>query len=113
MDEHAWMRELPAGITVCDRDGKIIELNAASERIFAPDGGAALIGQNLFGCHPADASEKLRAMMAEQRANIYISENGGTPLLVYETPWYQNGEYAGFVEFEIPLTVELLHILRG
>ncbi len=113
MDEHPWVKQLPAGVTVCDRDGIILALNDASARIFEPDGGYSLIGQNLFNCHPADAGEKLRAMMAEQRVNIYTVENRGRLLLVYQSPWYQNGEYAGFVEFEIPLEDKLPHIVRG
>jgi hypothetical protein len=46
-----WEKEFDAAITICDKDGIIIEMNDASAKSFAGEGGYDLIGKNLFGCH--------------------------------------------------------------
>ncbi len=46
----AWIREFPAAVTVCDRDGIILEMNDKSARTFASDGGYDLVGRNLLDC---------------------------------------------------------------
>ena len=59
MDETPdWTQELPAAITVTGADGTILEMNAASARTFASDGGLALVGQSVFECHPEPARSK-------------------------------------------------------
>jgi len=50
---HPWVAEFPGAITVCDRNGVIIEVNATAAATFADDGGAALVGSNLLDCHPS------------------------------------------------------------
>jgi hypothetical protein len=55
----AWVQEFPGAVTVCDRDGIILAMNNKSARTFENDGGAALIGSSLFGCHPEPARTKL------------------------------------------------------
>ena len=50
-----WLKELPIAITVCDKDGIILEMNDKSAKTFESDGGYALIGSNVLDCHPAAA----------------------------------------------------------
>ena len=45
--------------------------------------------------------------------HIYTVERNGLKKLVYQTPWYENGAYRGFVELILPLPAELPHIVRG
>jgi hypothetical protein len=34
-------------------------------------------------------------------------------MLIYQTPWYQDGTYAGLVELELPLPPDMPHFVRG
>jgi transcriptional regulator with PAS, ATPase and Fis domain len=99
-----WAGEFPGAVTVCDTEGRIVEMNARSRQVFAADGGGALVGRNVLDCHPEPSRTKLAGMMAERRTNIYTIQKNGQKKLIYQAPWYKDGVYAGFVEisFEIP-----------
>jgi transcriptional regulator with PAS, ATPase and Fis domain len=112
MEKHAWVNSFPGSITVCDRQGQIIEMNPASERVFEDDGGAALLGTNMLHCHPEPSRTKLEQMMKTQQTNIYTSERAGLKKLVVQVPWYQDGIYAGFVELMVPLPESMPHFKR-
>ena len=110
--EHAWVREFAAPITVTDRDGVIVEMNEASAKQFASDGGYALIGTNCLDCHPEPGRTELAEMLRDARPNVYTIEKGGRKKLIYQTPWYRDGEYAGFVEMTIELPADTPHHIR-
>jgi transcriptional regulator with PAS, ATPase and Fis domain len=113
MENIDWMEEFPAAITVCDKDGKLMALNACAAQAFASEGGKTLVGRSMLDCHPPAAREKLNAMLAEGKANIYTIEKNGARTLIYQTPWYQDGTYAGMVELELPLPPDMPHFVRG
>jgi transcriptional regulator with PAS, ATPase and Fis domain len=104
MSGHEWVKEFPAAATVCDTEGRILEMNDRSRETFAADGEAAIIGANVLDCHPEPSRSKLEGMMDERRTNVYTIQKNGKKKLIYQAPWYKNGVYAGFVElsFEIP-----------
>lgn len=108
-----WLKEFPAAITVCDPDGIILEMNDKAAKTFESDGGYALIGANLLGCHPQPARQKLEMMMKTRSKNVYTIEKNGVKKLIYQSPWYENGEYAGFVELSLEIPFELPHFIRG
>jgi len=108
-----WLKEFPAAITVCDPDGIILEMNDKAAKTFESDGGYALLGANMLDCHPPRARKICEEMMATQRRNVYTIEKNGVKKLIYQSPWYQNGEYAGFVELSLEIPFELPHFIRG
>lgn len=108
----AWIEGFPGAITVCDRDGVILFMNAQAQSVFAAEGGAALIGSNLLDCHPEAARKKLVEMMKNQQANVYTIEKKGRKKLIYQTPWYEEGQYAGFVELSLVIPSEMPHFIR-
>lgn len=112
MDEHAWIREFPGAVTVCDAQGVILEMNAAAEETFAADGGARLVGRNVLDCHPEPARSKLKAMLVEGRSNVYTIQKNGKKKLVCQVPWTKNGVYAGFVELVLVVPWEMPHFNR-
>ena len=66
----AWIQEFPGSVTVCDSDGIILAMNDKSIRTFQDSGGAALIGSNLFDCHPEPSRTKVKELLkrrAQQR----------------------------------------------
>ena len=110
--EFAWVREFPAAVTVCDRDGIILEMNEKSVRTFEASGGAGLIGSNLFDCHPEPSRTQLKELLAAGRANVYTIEKKGIKKLIYQSPWYEKGAYRGFVELSLEIPFEMPHFLR-
>ena len=110
---HAWVEEFPGGVTVCDADGTLIEMNDRAVEIFEEDGGRALIGKNVFDCHPEPARSELARLVETRQLNVYTIEKKGVKKLIYQSPWYQNGAYAGFMELSLEIPFELPHFVRG
>jgi PAS domain-containing protein len=110
---HSWIQEFPGAITVCDVDGTVLEMNDAAARAYQPDGGTALIGSNVLDCHPEPARTKLRQLLTTQRTNVYTIEKGGIKKLIYQTAWYADGHYGGFVELSLEIPPEMPHFVRG
>lgn len=114
MNEHEWINEFPAAITVCDAEGIILEMNDKAAKTFAADGGRKLIGSNMLDCHPEPARTKTERLLSSRERNVYTIEKNGVKKMIYQSPWYKNGEYAGFVELslEIPFG-DLPHFVRS
>ncbi|HBC92938.1 MAG TPA: diguanylate cyclase [Pelotomaculum sp.] len=107
-----WVKDAGVAITICDPEGIILDMNEKSCQIFAKDGGKLLIGTNLLECHPEGARKKLAAMLKDQTVNCYTTEKNGVKKLVYQTPWYRDGQYMGFVEMLIEIPFEIPNYLR-
>lgn len=107
-----WEEQLGVAITVCDTDGSILYMNHKSADTFSNHGGKALIGKSLFDCHPPEARKKIQELLQDQKTNAYTIEKNGIKKLIYQTPWFENGTFAGLVEFSIPLPEELPHYIR-
>ena len=60
-----WSDELPfVAITICDKEGKIIDMNRRSIATYEKDGGKALIGKQLMDCHPERAKKIIAQLIA-------------------------------------------------
>jgi len=112
MNKHAWIKEFPAAVTVCDADGVILEMNDKAAKTFEKDGGYKLIGANLLDCHPDPARSKVERLLAAHEKNVYTIEKNGVKKMIFQSPWYQNGEYAGFVELSLEIPFEMEHFIR-
>ena len=112
MTELDWIKEFPASATVCDMDGVILAMNDKAAESYAADGGYGLIGVNMLACHPEPARKIVEEMLATQEANIYSIEKNGIKKLIYQSPWYKDGQYAGFVELALEVPFEMPHFLR-
>ena len=113
MAEHSWVQGFPGAITVCDRDGIVLEMNDKSAKVFEEDGGRQLIGTNLLDCHPEPARLKLEKLMETQQVNVYTIEKNGVKKLIYQAPWYQDGKYSGFIELALEIPFQMPHFVRG
>jgi transcriptional regulator with PAS, ATPase and Fis domain len=112
MREHGWIDEFPAAITVCDAVGTIVEMNKRAIESFASDGGAALIGRNVLDCHPEPSRSQLVSMLASGQKNVYTIRKNGIRKIIYQSPWYHHGAYAGFVELSLPIPDTMPHFDR-
>lgn len=113
MNAHAWIKEFPAAVTVCDADGIIIEMNAKAIKTFENDGGEKLIGSNLLDCHPEPSRSKLKELLSLQKKNVYTIEKNGIKKLIYQAPWFTNGKFSGLVEISIEIPFEMPHFVRS
>ncbi|RPI06141.1 MAG: PAS domain-containing protein [Ignavibacteriae bacterium] len=110
---HPWIKSFPGAIIVCDTQGIILDMNDQAVESFKEDGGRELVGKNLFDCHPEPARSHLAEMLKLQKQNIYSIEKHGIKKLIYQTPWYDNGTYSGFVEISLPIPFVLPHFIRA
>lgn len=107
-----YFNELPAAITICDTEGKIIYLNEKAAEVFQDDGGYDLIGQNLFACHSNESIEKIKSILKEEKPNSYTIEKNGKKKFIYQTPFYENKILKGLIEFSFEIPFELPHFKR-
>lgn len=112
MAENAWVREFPGSVVVCDPEGIIVEMNDRAAEWFADDGGRALIGRNVLDCHPEPARTKTEELLKSRQRNVYTIEKNGVKKLIYQSPWYRDGEYAGLLELELEVPSEVPHFVR-
>jgi transcriptional regulator with PAS, ATPase and Fis domain len=112
MSEHDWVKEFPAAVTVSDPQGVILAMNDKAAKTFEKDGGYALIGKNMLDCHPEPARTKTEHLLAAQEKNVYTIEKNGIKKLIYQSPWYKNGQYAGIVEISLEIPFEMPHFIR-
>jgi PAS domain S-box-containing protein len=107
-----WSNEFPGSIIVCDPQGLILEMNERAIMGYRIEGGRDLIGKNLLDCHPEAARAKLLELMRDHRKNVYTIEKNGIWKLIYQSPWFENGEYRGFVELSLEIPAEMPHFVR-
>ena len=112
MNEHAWIKEFPAAITVCDREGIILEMNDGAAKAYEQDGGYNLIGMNMLDCHPDPARKKTERLLTARTKNVYTIEKKNIKKMIYQSPWYKDGEYAGFVEISLEIPFDPPHFIR-
>ena len=112
MSDHTWVKEFPGAITVCNADGIILEMNDNAARTFEKDGGASLVGRNMLDCHPEPARGKTERLLAARQKNVYTIEKNGVKKLIFQSPWYKDGQYSGFVEISLEIPFELPHFVR-
>ena len=59
------------------------------------------------------AHSLLADMLQNPRTNVYTIEKKGVKKLIYQTPWYVEGEFMGFMELSMEIPFEMKHRVRG
>jgi transcriptional regulator with PAS, ATPase and Fis domain len=113
MNDNEWIKEFPAAVTVCDKDGILLEMNDKAAKTFEEDGGRKLLGSNVLDCHPEPARTQTELLLTRHEKNVYTIEKNGVKKLIYQSPWYKNGEFAGLVEISLEIPLELPHFIRS
>jgi len=67
----------------------------------------------MLDCHPLAARAKLEHLMETRQRNVYTIEKNGVKKLIYQSPWYENGQVMGFVELALEIPFELPHFIRS
>jgi len=112
LKDHAWVEEFPAEITVCDAAGTLTEMNAAAEAVFAEDGGRGLLGSDVLDCHTGADRLKMEDLLAHPQPNAYVNEANSKRTFFFQSPWYQDGRFAGYVEISFDLPADIPHFIR-
>ena len=108
-----YFKEVNLAVTICDKEGKILEMNDKSRKTFLKPGQEDLIGKNVLDCHPEPAHSLLADMLQNPRTNVYTIEKKGVKKLIYQTPWYVEGEFMGFMELSMEIPFEMMQRVRG
>ena len=111
--KHNWVNEFPGSVIVCDPQGIILEMNERAVQNYQKDGGRDLIGTNMLKCHPEPARTKTADLLARQGTNVYTIEKKGVRKLVYQSPWYEDGQFGGLVEIIVEIPEQMPHFKRG
>ena len=72
-----YFKEVNLAVTICDKEGKILEMNDKSRKTFLKPGQEDLIGKNVLDCHPEPAHSLLADMLQNPRTNVYTIEKKG------------------------------------
>ena len=113
MEQPDWIKQFPGAIIICDCNGVILDMNDKAATAADSDGGYSLIGTNLLDCHPEPARSRLEKLLEACEKNIYTVEKDGVKKLIYQCPWFENGQYAGFVELSLEIPFEMEHFVRS
>jgi DUF438 domain-containing protein len=106
-------KSLPFAVTACDKDGTIIYMNEKSCATFLKNGTESLIGKSLFDCHGEKSAEKIKELLRDGTTNAYTIEKNGLKKMIYQCPWYKDGEIAGLVEISLIIPFEMPHFIRS
>jgi hypothetical protein len=107
-----YFEEVDVAVTVCAKDGTILDMNGKSRKTNLRPGQESILGQNVLDCHPEPARSLLEDMLRNPRTNVYTVEKEGLKKLIFQTPWYDEGEYAGFMELSMVLPENIPHRVR-
>ncbi len=107
------LKEINAGITFTDIDGKIIDMNDQAAKIFADKGGYELIGKNISDCHTDHSNSIIKGLIEGKKTNVYTIEKKGIKKLIYQTPWYDNGAIKGLIEISFEIPFDMPHHVRS
>ena len=113
MSEHEWIKEFPAEVIVCDGQGNILGMNDKAAQSTASEGGYALIGKNVLDCHPGLSRGKVEQLLTTQEKKVYTVEQNSIKKLIYQSPWYKEGQYAGLLELSLEIPLEMEHFVRS
>lgn len=108
-----WIESLDGAVTVSDLEGTIIYMNEKASKVFQKRGGKeALIGTKLKDCHNPVSNAKITEMMGSHEKNVYTIEKRGIKKIIYQAPWYKEGEFAGLIELSLEIPFEMPHFIR-
>lgn len=108
-----WAKEVPFAVILTDKDGKISFLNDKALKNYEKDGGKELIGKELINCHSANSKNIINRLINEKETNIYTIEKKGIKKLIYQAPYYENGEYVGLCELSMEIPFDMPHFVRS
>lgn len=112
MNQFDWAEDIEGAITVCDKEGAVVYMNKRSRETFNKN-GQTMVGQNLMPCHNPRSQTIIRDMLENNHPHVYTISKHGQRKLIFQTPWREEGEVKGLVEFSFVLPDDMPHYDRG
>lgn len=106
-----WAEDIDGAITVCDTEGKVIYMNTRSRETFNK-AGETMVGRSMIPCHSESSQAIIHHMLTSGESHCYTITKKGRKKLIFQTPWKENGEVAGLVEFSFVLPDDMPHYDR-
>jgi len=88
-------------------------MNKKSAKVFEKYGGDKLIGKNIFDYHNPVSQQKINKMLSNNSTNAYTIEKNGIKKMIFQSPWKENGETKGMIEFSFEIPFEMQHFIRS
>ena len=107
-----WIEKLDGNVIVSDAAGKVIYMNEKAIAAYEKDGGRDIIGRDLMECHSESSRKKILEMMTGGKNNVYTIEKKGKRKIIYQSPWFVDGNFRGIVEFSLEIPLEMPHFIR-
>ena len=104
--------KLDGNVIVSDEYGKIIYMNERAVAQYEKEGGSSLIGRDLLECHSEASRKKILEIMATGQNNVYTIEKHGRKKIIYQSPWFRDGEFRGIIELSLVIPAEMPHFKR-
>jgi len=98
-------KNLNAAIVATDADYKVIYQNEKCRQLFKQAFGTSdYIGRSIHECHKAETTELIKTTYQEyleKTRNLYhyVMDEPGGKITVVNSPFYNDGQFAGVVEF--------------
>ena len=98
-----FLKEINVAVTISDNEGNVVYQNDSSVGV-----NGDVRGKNMMGCH-----NERSHLLNDAATNVYTISKKGKKKLIYQTPWFENGEVKGLVELSIIIPEEMPHYDRG
>lgn len=108
-----YFKQLPAAVTITDKDSIIVYMNEKAKVVFANEGGEALLGANLLECHNPNSQKIIKDILETGVPNSYTIEKNGIKKFIYQAPWYNEENQIGLIEISCEIPFDLPHFIRG
>ncbi len=108
----SWINNISAAVTVSDINGIIIYMNEKSAKLYEKDGVYKLIVKKLSECHSTQSNKIIDELISERKSNSYTIEKNGIKKMIFQTPWYEEGEVGGLIEISFDIPFNLPHHIR-
>ena len=104
-----FFEDIDGAVTICDTEGNVVYMNKRSRETFNKQ-GQSMVGQNLMPCHKPRSQAIIRDMLENDHSHCYTITKHGQRKLIFQTPWREEGQVRGLVEFSFVLPDEIEHI---
>lgn len=106
--DYDYFNTIAGSITVSDLQGRVVYMNDKAKEVFGNK-----VGVSMMGCHNDNSKQIIERLIAEKQTHSYTIEKGDVKKIIYQTPWYKDGEIAGLIEFSFVIPHEMPHYIRA
>lgn len=88
-------------------------MNDEAVKTFEKRGGKRMVGANAADGQPERDQSRLQELHETRKTNVHTIEKNGLKRLIYQAPWFGEGEHRGFVELSMEIPFNVPQFNRG